>query len=117
MEENRKEAEDGLVTALRCTVCGHMSTTFAVVCSHCHSDRLDRMKLEGGGRVRSFTILNVPSEMFAADAPYAYAVIEMDEGCSLSGWMPGVRSARDISVNDRVRFTRRKGQAVVFEKV
>lgn len=107
--------EEGIF-ALRCGKCGRMTATYAVVCASCGAGGLERVRLNGEGKVRSFTILNVPTEEFALDAPYAYAVIDMSEGCSTSGWMPSVRSAGDIAVGDSVRFSGRRGRASIFVK-
>ena len=46
----------------------------------------------------------VPSEEFLNDAPYAYVVVDLDEGGRLTGWMPSVRAETDLAIGDRVHF-------------
>ncbi len=114
MQEGTAKHED--IEGLQCSECGHMSTTFSVVCRKCLSGKLVKRKFDGRGRVRTFTILNVPSESFASDAPYAYVIVDLQEGCGTSGWMPGIRSAADLAIGDDVLYKGRRGDAAIFVK-
>lgn len=75
---------------------------------------MSKVPLSGEGEVISFTILNVPSEAFAGEAPYAYVVVRLKEGCGVSGWAPDVKSAGEISVGDHARHSGNKGEALIF---
>lgn len=101
----------------RCDHCGHISTTYEIACQSCHSGAVSKASLSGEGEVVSFTIVNVPSEAFAGEAPYAYVVVRLNEGCSISGWVPQVKSAGDISIGDRAKYSGKKGEADVFTVV
>ncbi len=104
------------IEGLVCGECGHSSVTHTLICKHCGSKVLNKRKLSGRGVVRSFTILNVPSESFASEAPYAYVVVALAEGCGVSGYMPGVKSADEIAVGDEVAYAGRRGTALVFAR-
>jgi uncharacterized OB-fold protein len=56
------------------------------------------------GQVVAFTVLSVPADEFANDAPYAYVVVELDDGARVTGWMPSVRAVDDLPLGRRVRF-------------
>ncbi|MBX8635279.1 MAG: OB-fold domain-containing protein [Thermoplasmata archaeon] len=109
--------EEGKLTGYSCAKCGRKGVTFAVACPSCGSVDLTPFTFSGRGTIRTFTILTVPSEQFVNDAPYTYVVVDLDEGCGVSGWMPDVRSKSDISTGDAVRFTKSYKRGIVFEKV
>lgn len=52
----------------------------------------------------AYTVQNVPGDEFLNEAPYAYVVVELDEGGRITGWMPTVRGVEDLAIGDRVRF-------------
>lgn len=102
------------IEAYRCADCGTLSSVFTVVCPRCASLNIVRATLSGYGTVRTFTIQNVAPDEFASEAPYAYVIVEMDEGFSVSGWMPEVRTASAIRIGDRVSPSGRRGCSLLF---
>jgi uncharacterized OB-fold protein len=62
------------------------------------------------------SIQTVPSDEFLNDAPYAYVVVELDEGGRLSGWVESVRSADELGIGDRVHWVASYKPGVHFEK-
>ncbi|HYA10759.1 MAG TPA: OB-fold domain-containing protein [Thermoplasmata archaeon] len=90
--------------AFRCPQCGMTTVTWGLACSRCGASPLGEVMLADRGRVVAGTIVAVASEEFANDAPYAYVVVEMDDGGRLSGWMPNVRSPEAIAPGTPVRF-------------
>ena len=62
------------------------------------------------------SVQTVPSDEFLNDAPYAYVIVELDEGGRITGWMPSVRSDRDLGIGDRVRWVASYKAGVVFER-
>ncbi len=54
------------------------------LCPVCLSSDIEWAKVTGRGRVHAFTIVHQPNDpAFAEDAPYVYAVIQLDEGARL----------------------------------
>ncbi|HEV2316970.1 MAG TPA: OB-fold domain-containing protein [Thermoplasmata archaeon] len=96
--------------------CGFVTATWGLLCPNCGRADLGEVELSGGGRVAAFTVQNVPSDEFLHDAPYAYVIVDLDEGGRITGWMPAVRSATELSVGDRVRWVPSSRSGVVFEK-
>jgi uncharacterized OB-fold protein len=72
---------EGRLLMQRCTACGKLQFYPRSICRHCTSDELDWAEMSGNGRIYSYTIVyRAPFEAFQADVPYAYAVVELDEG-------------------------------------
>ena len=106
----------GRLVGYVCGQCGHRGLTFTLLCPRCHSEKLSPFTFKGSGTVRTYTLLSVPSEKFVEDAPYAYVVVDLDEGGSTSGWMTEVHSPAEIAVGDRVVFARDGKKGIAFRK-
>ncbi len=96
--------ESGRLRGFRCARCGTVTPTWGLACSRCGARELGEAELSERGTVVAYTVLHVPGDEFLNDAPYAYLVVELDGGCRITGWMPGVASERDLSIGTRVRF-------------
>jgi uncharacterized OB-fold protein len=96
--------------------CGFVTATWGLRCPRCGGFDLTEFLLSGKGVVAAFTVQNVPSDEFVNDAPYAYVVVELDEGGRISGWMPSVRAVDDLSIGDRVHWVPSYKPGVQFEK-
>ena len=66
---------DGEGFALTCPE-GHGSLPPRRVCPECGSADLSREPLDETGAVETYSVVHVPSPRFAADAPYATAVVD-----------------------------------------
>jgi uncharacterized OB-fold protein len=96
--------------------CGFVTATWGLRCPRCGQADLREATLSGKGRVAALTLQNVPSDEFVNEAPYAYVLVDLDEGGRISGWMPSVRAETDLSVGDRVRWVASYKPGVQFEK-
>ena len=68
----------------------------------------------GHGRVLTYSIVHVPTTRFRSQAPYALAVIELDEGARLLSLVDG-GTAENLAVDAEVRFSRRDEFGYHFE--
>ena len=59
------------------------------------------MKLNGTGKIISFSEVYVSSSTFQSNTPYVVAVVEMDEGVRLAGMVKNA-SRNDVDVGSRV---------------
>ncbi len=107
---------EGKLRGFRCPSCGFLTATWGIACSRCGASGLEEAPLSDRGRVVAFTVVEVPTEELVNDAPYAYVVVELDGGGRVSGWMPQVRSATEISLGERVRFRPSYRPGVQFEE-
>lgn len=108
------EAEARL-RGFRCPACGFTTASWGVACPNCSSRPLEEAALAPSGKVVAFTVVAVPTEERVNDAPYAYVLVELDGGGTVSGWMPTVRDPDGVSVGTRVRFAPSYRPGVQFE--
>ena len=81
-----------------CTACGAAQTLARYACRACGATQLDWRAASGSGRVHSITIVaRAPSDEFRALAPYALAVVELEEGARIMG-----HASPDVRIGDRV---------------
>jgi uncharacterized OB-fold protein len=100
-----KSYEDGgPLRGFRCPHCGLITATWGLACPRCGTVGLEEHALSATGTVVAFTLLTVPGDEFLNDAPYVYAVVEMDGGGRITGWMPTVRTVDGVVIGERVRF-------------
>jgi hypothetical protein len=76
---------DGLrehkVLMQRCADCRELQFYPRSGCRYCGGTSLSWEQMSGSGRIYSFTVIHrAPFEAFAADVPYAYALVQLDEG-------------------------------------
>lgn len=68
----------------RCADCGQLIHFPRFLCHRCLSENLAYVPATGRGLVYSFTIVRQAAHpAFAADVPYVYALIELEEGVRL----------------------------------
>lgn len=109
--------EDETLRGFRCPHCGLITATWGLACPRCGERGLDEHLLSPTGQVVAFTLLNVPGDEFLNDAPYAYVVVELDDGGRITGWMPSVKLVSDLSIGQSVRFVPSYKPGVQFAKV
>lgn len=64
-----------------CAACGHRQHYPRNICTNCWSEDLTWMTAAGTGVVWTFTIVEKPGHpAWAAETPYAIALVELDEG-------------------------------------
>lgn len=68
----------------------------------------------GHGRVVTYSIVYVPTTRFKEKAPYALAVVELDEGARLLALVDGA-AADSLAIDAEVRFSRRDAFGYHFE--
>jgi len=87
-----------------------------MACPRCGKRDLAELDLSGRGKVAAFSVQNVPSDEFLNDAPYAYVIIDLEEGGRMTGWVPGIASAGDLAIGDTVHFVPGYRPGVQFQK-
>jgi uncharacterized OB-fold protein len=70
----------GLVGSV-CELCNRYFFPPRVLCPDCRrGGKMKEHKFSGKGKVYSFTVVRIPPEGFEIYAPYAMAIVELDEG-------------------------------------
>ncbi|MBI4594476.1 MAG: Zn-ribbon domain-containing OB-fold protein [Candidatus Rokubacteria bacterium] len=80
-----ERARAGTLTAIRCGECGELAIPPKEFCASCHQRAWEPVPLAGEGTIASYTVIRVAPVKFAAEAPYAVAVVKLKEGVSLFG--------------------------------
>jgi uncharacterized OB-fold protein len=89
----------GELVCQRCRQCGNWIFYPREQCPVCFSRELEWAPVSGRGRVHSFTVVHQPANAaFEPDAPYVYAVIQLDEGVRMVSNVVGCAPA-DVTVD------------------
>lgn len=65
----------------QCAACGHVRWPPAFLCPQCHATEVQWIASRGVGQVYTFAVYHTAFHpAFAADLPYAVAVVALDEG-------------------------------------
>lgn len=113
--ESNEIPENIPLNGFRCNECGHASSVPFEYCPRCHSGSISEEEMPETGKISSFTIQYVPARDFIDEAPYAYAIVSLDNGISISGWIRKSDENSGIGTGSRVRIAGRKGRSVIFE--
>ena len=113
----RKAYEDGDSLLGFRSGCGFVTATWGLVCPRCGQRDLHVVRLSGRGTLAAFTVQTVPSDEFLNDAPYAYVVVELEEGGRITGWIEGTASEGALSIGAAVRWKPTYKPGVQFQLV
>lgn len=108
--------EEGKILGYECP-CGYKTVTYILECPRCgKQNSLKDTTFKGHGSVIAFSLQNVPADEFVNDAPYAYALVQLEEGTIVSGWLPNAKRPEDLKIGDKVHWTKSYKVGMVFEK-
>lgn len=77
------------------------------VCPSCSGEAKTPYVFSGRGEVYSYTIVHDPPEGFEANAPYAVALVKLDEGPILTSQLTDVEP-NEVKIGQRVEMVTRK---------
>lgn len=98
-----ERAREGQLTGVRCGKCGELAMPPRELCPTCGERAWQPVPLAGEGTIASFTVIRVAPRAYAADAPYAVAVVKLKEGVSLLGRIVDI-PLETLAVGLPVRF-------------
>jgi uncharacterized OB-fold protein len=93
-------AKAGELLLQRCDECSHVYFPPRPFCPRCASREVSSFKASGHGRLHSYVINHRPAPGFEHDAPYAIAVVELDEGPRMMTNRVGVEQTPEALVLD-----------------
>ena len=88
--------------ATRCRKCGETYFPPRPICPECMVEDYEKVEVSGLGKIVSFTVIYEASKEFKDLAPYALAIVELDEGARGMGMVLGADVSK-LSVGARVR--------------
>jgi uncharacterized OB-fold protein len=80
-----EEAREGRLIGIRCGKCGELAIPPKEFCPSCQERNWTPVPLAGKGAITSFTVIRIAPRGRGGEAPYAVAVVKLDEGVSLLG--------------------------------
>ena len=83
--------------AARCDRCGILILPPRPICMNCLSTDLRWVELKKRGKLLTYTVIYVAPAQFQSMAPYAYGIVELEDGPHLPGIIQGLR-LEDIRV-------------------
>ena len=93
--------------ATSCSNCGKIHFPPKKICMDCSSEKQDVLQLSGNGKVISWTIIRDPPAGFEKQIPYAFAVVELEEGPQLTAQLTDIALDK-ITEGMEVEFAFRK---------
>ena len=93
---------EGKIRGSKCEKCGMLHLPPRPVCPECGGSEMAWVDVSGDGVIRAFTVVHVPLSTMMGCSPYAVAVVELDDGPSVSGLVLEVDEGDALSVGARV---------------
>ena len=116
LKEQRDLMRDGELVGFHCAACGHDRIDPMLRCPACKSDKIERREFSKTGTVVTYTIQSVASEAFLNETPFAFAIIQLDDGPRVSGWIPWIAKPKDLPTGQKVEYTPSYKPGMLFEK-
>jgi len=116
LKEQRDLLKDGKVVGFHCATCKNDRLSPMVRCPKCGGTDIGRREFSRTGTVASYTIQSVASEQFLNETPFAFAVIQLDDGPRVSGWIPWIAKPKDLAVGQKVEYVPSYKPGMMFEK-
>lgn len=92
----------------KCNTCGRVFFPSRVICPDCRRKGvLEPFQFSGKGKIYSFSIIRSASDDFKKIAPYAVAIIELEEGAKLTSQLVDC-DVENIEIGDPVEMVFRK---------
>jgi uncharacterized OB-fold protein len=116
LKEQKELLKDGKVVGFHCNACGHDRFDPVLRCPKCGSLDIARRQFSSTGTVVTYTIQSVASESFLNETPFAFALIQLDDGPRVSGWIPWIGKAADLPLGQKVEYVSSYKPGMMFEK-
>ena len=113
-----ENAKAGNVLARKCTKCGELHLARVYFCKKCGNKDFEDAIIEGKGKIVTYTIMTVPPEGFEEFAPYAWAVMELNDvsGVRISGFLPHITTPSDLPIGTLAKIAGFDQRGIVLEK-
>ncbi|MBI3183395.1 MAG: Zn-ribbon domain-containing OB-fold protein [Myxococcales bacterium] len=95
--------------AARCDKCSAVYFPPRLVCSKCRGREFTKTVLPQTGKVETFTVIRVAPTGFTDEAPYAVAVVKLDDSIRVMAQVVDCEVEK-LAIGDRVRLEFRKVQ-------
>ncbi|MCA1812282.1 MAG: OB-fold domain-containing protein [Halobacteriales archaeon] len=116
LKEQADARKDGKLIGFHCPGCRLDRISPMTRCPKCHSTKIQQRQFSTTGKVVSYTIQSVASEQFLNETPFAFALIQLDDGPRVSGWIPWIGKPKDLPMGQKVECVSSYKPGMQFEK-
>ena len=117
-QEFISHAKEGNILAHKCTNCGDLYLATVYFCKKCGKKGFDNVVLDGQGSIETYTIMTVPPTGFEKYAPYAWAVMGIDNAdLRISGFLPDVAKPEDLPIGTKAKVSGFDDRGIILEKL
>lgn len=93
-----------------CTKCGKWHFPARLVCDECRGQEFETKAMRRTGKILTYTVIRVPPAPFKDEAPFAVAVVEMDDGPRITTQIADWKED-ELGIGQKVRLEFRRIQA------
>jgi len=98
-------AKEGKLMAAKCKKCGSLLLPPRPVCPNCLSEDFEWVKLEGKGKLLTYTVIHVAPPQFQSMTPYTVGIVKLEDGPSLPGMIRNIEPGKiKVGMNLTVDF-------------
>lgn len=115
LAQAREQQKDGKLAGWQCQECHRTLATPVYRCT-CGGEDIKLKELPSTGIVESFNIQRVSAEEFINEVPYAWAVVKLDDGTRVSGWIGYISEPKELPVGTKVKYVPGYKPGLQFEK-
>ena len=90
IEQFYKFLSEKKLMAAQCRDCGAKFLPPRLVCTNCYSKNLTWVQLKTRGKLVTYTVIHVAPQKFQPFVPYAYGIVELENGLRLPGMIRDV---------------------------
>jgi uncharacterized OB-fold protein len=101
------------IKVLKCSSCGKIHSIPAYFCKSCKSEKLDETEVPGTGILYTYSTVHVPLATHEKEAPYTVAIVELEDGCKITGRILK-RPSEKLSVGTNVELDEIRDGIYIF---
>ncbi len=116
MKEQQEKLKDEEIWGFHCDGCGHEQFAPMVRCPKCRAKAISTRRFSTTGKVVSYTIQTVAAESFLNEVPFAYAIVDLDDGPKIACWVPWISKPAELPLGSPVKYVPSYKPGVQFEK-
>ena len=116
MKDQAEKLKDEEIWGFHCNGCGHEQFAPMVRCPKCRGKDLASRQFSNKGKVVSYTIQTVAAESFLNEVPFAYAIVDLDDGPQIACWVPWISKPADLPIGTELTYIPSYKPGVQFDK-
>lgn len=95
--------------AEKCNQCGYIAFPPRLICPECKSKEFSMITLKPEGKILTYTIIQIPADQFATQAPFAVGIIETTDGARLTAQIVDCKP-EEVKIGGKVKLMLRRVQ-------